>query len=45
MSKKTSKNQDLNSETIKRSKEEIREEEIKNQQTINIFIESDKNWC
>ncbi len=34
-----------NSETKKRSEEELLEEEIRNQQTIDIFIESDKNWC
>tara|TARA_S200000501_G_C20359980_1_gene541470 strand:- start:62 stop:199 length:138 start_codon:yes stop_codon:yes gene_type:complete len=28
-----------------RSEEELLEEEIKNQQTIDIFVESDKNWC
>ena len=28
-----------------RSEEELLEEEIKNQQTLDIFIESDKNWC
>ena len=32
-------------ETQKRSEEELIEEEIRNQQTIDIFIESDKNWC
>ena len=34
-----------NSEIIKRSEDELLEEEIRNQQTIDIFIESDKNWC
>ena len=29
----------------KRSEEELLEEEIRNQQTVDIFIESDKNWC
>ena len=33
------------SEIQKRSEEELLEEEIRNQQTIDIFIESDKNWC
>ena len=28
-----------------RSEEELLEEEIRNQQTVDIFIESDKNWC
>ena len=39
------KNQKINPENKKRSKEELLEEEIRNQQTIDIFIESDKNWC
>ena len=33
------------SEIQKRSEEELLEEETRNQQTIDIFIESDKNWC
>jgi hypothetical protein len=33
------------SEIDERSEAELLEEEIKNQQTIDIFIESDKNWC
>ena len=33
------------SEIKERSEEELLEEEIKNQQTIDIFNESDKNWC
>ena len=33
------------SEIKKRSEEELLEEEIRNQQTIDIFVESDKNWC
>ena len=33
------------SEIKERSEEEILEEQIRNQQTIDIFIESDKNWC
>ena len=32
------------SEIEKRSEEELLEEEIKNQQTLDSFIESDKNW-
>ena len=44
MSQKSENNHDINSEIIERSEEEIREEEIKNQQTIKIFIESEKNW-
>ena len=45
MSKTTFKNQKINPENKKRSEEEILEEEIRNQQTVDIFIESDKNWC
>ncbi len=42
----TPKKKEVNkSETIERSEEELLEEEIRNQQTIDIFIESDKNWC
>ena len=37
--------EDYNSEIKKRSEEELLEEEIRNQQTIDIFVESDKNWC
>ena len=40
------KNLKNNSENKKfRSEEELLEEEIRNQQTVDIFIESDKNWC
>ena len=39
------KEKDHNSEIKERSEEELLEEEVKNQQTIDIFIESDKNWC
>ena len=45
MSNTTIKNEKDNSEISERSEEEILEEEIKNQQTLDIFIESDKNWC
>ena len=38
-------NQKINPENKKRSEEELLEEEIRNQQTVDIFIESDKNWC
>ena len=37
--------EDHKSEIKERSQEELLEEEIRNQQTIDIFIESDKNWC
>ena len=45
MSIKSAKKEVNNSEIIERSEEELLEEEIRNQQTIDIFIESDKNWC
>ena len=45
MSTTPSPKEDYKSEIKKRSEEELLEEEIKNQQTIDIFIESDKNWC
>ena len=32
------------SEIEERSKEELLEEEIRNQQTLDSFVESDKNW-
>ena len=41
----TSTNKEVNKSEIKeRSQDELLEEEIRNQQTIDIFIESDKNW-
>ena len=45
MSTKPTKKEVYNSEIKERSEEELHEEEIRNQQTIDIFIESDKNWC
>ena len=45
MSTTNLKNQKIDPENKKRSEEELLEEEIKNQQTVEIFIESDKNWC
>ena len=45
MSTTPTKKEVYNSEIQKRSEEELLEEEIRNQQTIDIFIESDKNWC
>ena len=45
MSTTSPKKEVYNSEIKERSEEEIIEEEIRNQQTIDIFIESDKNWC
>ena len=32
------------SEIKERSKEELLEEELRNQQTLDNFVESDKNW-
>ena len=45
MSATSPKKEVYNSEIKERSEEELLEEEIRNQQTIDIFIESDKNWC
>ena len=36
--------EDYKSEIEKRSEEELLEEEIRNQQTLDSFVESDKNW-
>jgi len=44
MSTKYTLNEDHKSEIEERSEEELLEEEIRNQQTLDIFIESDKNW-
>jgi len=45
MSTKSFENNEYISIKKLRSREELLEEEIKNQQTIDIFIESEKNWC
>ena len=45
MSTTSTKKEVHKSEIKQRSEEELLEEEIRNQQTIDIFIESDKNWC
>ena len=45
MSTTPTKKEVYDSEFQKRSEEELLEEETRNQQTIDIFIESDKNWC
>ena len=45
MSTTPTKKEAYDSEIQKRSEEELLEEETRNQQTIDIFIESDKNWC
>ena len=44
MSTKTTLKEDHKSEIKERSEEELHEEEIRNQQTIDSFVESDKNW-
>ena len=44
MSTRSKLKQDHISEIKKRSEEELLEEEIRNQQTLESFVESDKNW-
>ena len=44
MSTKSTLKEDHKADIEKRSEEEILEEEIRNQQTLDSFIESDKNW-
>jgi len=44
MSTKSTLKEDHKSEFEERSEEELLEEEIKNQQTLDSFFESDKNW-
>ncbi len=44
MSTKSEVKEDYKSELEERSEEELLEEEIKNQQTLDSFVESDKNW-
>ena len=44
MSTKSKLKEDYKSEIAERSEEELLEEEIKNQQTLDSFVESDKNW-
>ena len=44
MSTKSTLKQDHKSENEERSEEELLEEEVRNQQTLDSFIESDKNW-
>ena len=44
MSTKSTIEENSKFEIEKRSKEELLEEEIKNQQTLDSFVESDKNW-
>ena len=44
MSTKSKLKEDYKPELEERSEEELLEEEIKNQQTLDSFVESDKNW-
>ena len=44
MSTKSTLKEDQKSEIEERSEEELLEEEIRNQQTLDIFVESDKGW-
>ncbi len=40
-----SNNEKLEKVIHKRTEEELLEEEIKNQQTIDIYFDTEKNWC
>ena len=44
MSLHNNKKAEKGSDISERSEEEILEEEKKNQQTVDIYIQSDKNW-
>jgi len=44
MSTKSILKEDYKPEIEKRSEEDLLEEEIRNQQTLDSFVESDKNW-
>lgn len=44
MSTKSKLKENNKSELEERSEEELLEEEIRNQQTLDSFVESDKNW-
>ena len=44
MSTKSTLKEEHKSEFKERSEEELLEEEIRNQQTLESFVESDKNW-
>ena len=44
MSTKFTLKEDYQSEIEERSEEELLEEEIRNQQTLDRFVESDKKW-
>ena len=44
MSTKSKQKENYKSELEERSEEELLEEEIRNQQTLDNFVESDKKW-
>ena len=44
MSTKSTPKEENKSETEERSEKELLEEEIRNQQTLDCFVESDMNW-
>ena len=44
MSTKSSLKEDQKPEIVERSEQELLEEEIRNQQTLDRFVKSDKNW-
>ena len=44
MTTKSKLKEDYKSEIEERSDEELLEEKIRNQQTLDSFVESDKNW-
>ena len=44
MSTKSKLKENYKSELEERSEKELLEEEIRNQQTLDNFVESDKNW-
>ena len=44
MSTKSKLKEDYKSDIKERSEKELLEEEIRNQQTLDSFVESDKNW-
>ena len=45
MSKTTFKNKKINPENKKSSEEKVLAEEIRNLQNVDIFKESETNWC
>ena len=44
MSTNSKPKEDYRSDIEERSEEELLEEEVRNQQTLDSFVESDKNW-